>query len=1206
MQRHSYTDQAKANERQKSFLDLGIFKSSVSYRKVRDIQLANPNVPVCLLGCGWSIEQGTGKQIKKLPGPYYWATPSYLEGVRFLDLVKMLTDMHPGERNHCTMVLAEKPVHVFVDFDAGSSTEPDHVSKDALYRKVQGREEQVQIEWRRLFNTYFQQVYGRLPDLSGLHWETASTTGKFSLHAHLTTEAFETVDHHKRFMAGFVAFLKTQPESETLMYYCAEPNPKHKKQVALLIDDTVYTKNRNFRLIECCKPGKQPLRWIPDSGHIISKEKQKQPSIKELVFRGMISYSIDVDECNLLRFDTLEVNSPALLHQRSIAVACTAAHAQVNLPLDNLKEHTRVTPETDSSIKGGGSVVSKAAVSPMAQSTIQCILSDGKMLGPNVRVNACHYTVYLRSNATKTVCLQGDCRVGTAACMWKSDHSVSPVKMYYHENAASSFVISENDVKLRDWACGQDQVSIVPLSTEQRSFVRMIMKDASRTGSSNLAHDHSLTGESDSESDIESEASIQSSASQSISASTQVEGHYSASVQSERVSRGESATSASSLSDHHDGASDSDRSSRKRKAQDDLQVPADEGVKPILSLAQSSILALPSRDQRETQFNPWGLHTVDCHLVRDTRPLQSSIEEIVKRWEDSRDTRHRVKKAKRKYSGRDQKQELNCKLQELQKELWNDIVAYLNQYFKLSIRIPEPLVIVTLVAELDGGKHREWQSDYFAIKSFLVSYSYLNVTVQGRTLKVAQMWLDHSQCARFDQIIFQPAPDGQIIPKDSETSCNHNLWTGFKISSFDATRYMQSLSSNSECARHLICPLLHHIWSIWCRGSRDLYEYTMNWMAWCIQKPHIKTGVALVIRGDKGSGKGIVMDVLGKIFGRKHYYHAQRAEQLLGDFNDHLQSCLLCFVDEVTFADDVRLTNVLKGMVTESTININTKFKSRMVLDSYMNLVLAGNMAKLVECEGNERRYFVLETDNRWSGQQTQATADYFARIRSVPPEILRAFLSRRDISGFNPRSMPFSAAMRDQKALSLIPLHRWWNECLVRGYVAQTADALTGTTSNQLHTESQEGVSDEEWMEQMWQRPLQKDMVIRSFGQWCRDAGIKRTDEASGSFWKSMHDLLKHNTWVDGLAPGAESLLKFTRPVCKAVSGQSSTTRVHMVHFPSLKLSRKLFCQNVVHDEGWCFDQQGENCFSSNRGILNDLPSDNDLGVSVLPMHTN
>lgn len=263
-------------------------------------------------------------------------------------------------------------------------------------------------------------------------------------------------------------------------------------------------------------------------------------------------------------------------------------------------------------------------------------------------------------------------------------------------------------------------------------------------------------------------------------------------------------------------------------------------------------------------------------------------------------------------------------------------------------------------------------------------------------------------------------------------------------------------------------------------------------------------------------------------------------------------------MDEVTFANDKTATNLTKTIITESTVNVNTKYKSRYTLDSYINLIFAGNLPKLIECEGNERRYFALETNDRWSGSQTLQSQQYFKRIASTPPEVLRYFLSHRDISLFNPKVIPSSKALRDQKSLSLSLVNGWLHRCLVRGRI------LDFVPSSQLQATSTATVpkatdSEVEQLAAEWEAPIVKAHVYPAFLQYCKDLSRKATGE--NSFWKELYAVfpqrfpenkLEHRIRING-------------------------TQTQVLKFPCLERSRQLFREHAVHEATWSFEAQGE-----------------------------
>ena len=82
-----------------------------------------------------------------------------------------------------------------------------------------------------------------------------------------------------------------------------------------------------------------------------------------------------------------------------------------------------------------------------------------------------------------------------------------------------------------------------------------------------------------------------------------------------------------------------------------------------------------------------------------------------------------------------------------------------------------------------------------------------------------------------------------------------------------------------------------------------------------VQKPDEKPGVALVLRGDEGAGKGFLANMLGRLCPH-HYVVISQSAHLTGRFNSHHQQCLLMFVDEGFWAGDKQGEGALKHLVT--------------------------------------------------------------------------------------------------------------------------------------------------------------------------------------------------------------------------------------------------------------------------------------------------
>lgn len=351
---------------------------------------------------------------------------SFLGGVTFNKLLQAYRCMDPNDMCMGAVVLENTPAHLYFDFDAGLSTREDRQlgAAQALAIKVQGREQQVKHEFVASFATFFQQVYHRAPNWIGLHWETASdlASGKFSLHAHLITEAFVDVRHMHRFMCAYLEYVSDQWRDGNIEWL----QHNQGEDVANLLDGSVYTSNRVFRLVGNRKPCKTPLRPCP------STVDEAQLSWQELVFRGMPSLAIDVAEEALLTFA-----GEATTSGRKRARPPPATLLNCEPTRKKLKRHTATV------------------TAPHALAVLEQIFAHASVLGPQPRISACRTVVSEATGATQQrTRFEGTFELGSAWCPTRTRaNNATP---YTHEHTLVSFCVTARCVSVYDFCCGTD------------------------------------------------------------------------------------------------------------------------------------------------------------------------------------------------------------------------------------------------------------------------------------------------------------------------------------------------------------------------------------------------------------------------------------------------------------------------------------------------------------------------------------------------------------------------------------------------------------------------------------------------------------------------------------------------------------------------------------------------------------------------------
>lgn len=286
-------------------------------------------------------------------------------------------------------------------------------------------------------------------------------------------------------------------------------------------------------------------------------------------------------------------------------------------------------------------------------------------------------------------------------------------------------------------------------------------------------------------------------------------------------------------------------------------------------------------------------------------------------------------------------------------------------------------------------------------------------TNTGRETTLGAYWFTHPQRREYKGITFNPkeTPDGY-----------YNLWTGFAVTPMEG-----------DCFRFLT-----HIRENIASGNEAIYDYIVDWMAQAIQHPDELLGVALVLRGSMGTGKGVFANGFGSLFGR-HYLPLAQSSQLTGKFNAHMKDKCLLFADEAFWAGDKQAEGVLKSLITEPSLVIEGKGENAFKIKNHLHFIFATNNDWCVPAGPRERRFFVLDV-----GEKRMQDNEYFAAIQkeldSGGREALLHYLLNLDISNRNLRQFPQTPALLEQKIYSMTPIQKFWFGKLSSGYLCNAA----------------------------------------------------------------------------------------------------------------------------------------------------------------------
>jgi hypothetical protein len=292
----------------------------------------------------------------------------------------------------------------------------------------------------------------------------------------------------------------------------------------------------------------------------------------------------------------------------------------------------------------------------------------------------------------------------------------------------------------------------------------------------------------------------------------------------------------------------------------------------------------------------------------------------------------------------------------------------------------------------------------------LLSAEKVTVTVKKKTdhgtesrpkeLKLAKNWLEHPAHLRFDGIGMYPEGRnryGRPYRDDPHTARHYNLWHGYDFEPKPGDWHLMK----------------EHIFNILCRKDQTKFEYLMNWMAFVLQKPWVKPGVAVGAIGGKRVGKGIVSNSLRDIIGKKHARMVAQKDHATGKFAG-LGPLRFLQVEEALFSGDRRIVGPLKAMITEPTMTVEEKFRKPVEIDSYTAFWFNSNETRhAVSATGDDERYFVLDVSDEKKGDRAYFKA-IIDELDDGGREAMAYDLMHRDIAMFDVRDVPLTEAFGD------------------------------------------------------------------------------------------------------------------------------------------------------------------------------------------------
>jgi hypothetical protein len=326
---------------------------------------------------------------------------------------------------------------------------------------------------------------------------------------------------------------------------------------------------------------------------------------------------------------------------------------------------------------------------------------------------------------------------------------------------------------------------------------------------------------------------------------------------------------------------------------------------------------------------------------------------------------------------------------------------------------------------------------FFSYPQFINCYrSHFLLRAGQRAVLLGKAYLESPRHRHFDgQLVCKPPGVTEPARPDDK-----NLWPGLAVQPQPGDWSL----------------LQHHIRENICGGDPTNYEYLLNWLALLVQFPGRLPGTAVCLRGEQGTGKTFFVKCVAQIFRPESVATVTNPELIVRRFTSVLSARVLIFADEAFFAGDPSSRGRLQALITDRTNVIERKGFEPVTEDNCVHLMIASNEEWVISLNEHDRRFLVLDV-----AKTHMQDLAYFEAIQRQQEDggtaaMLHDLLAR-DLAGFNPMELPWTAAKQDQKNRSRHGFGAWWHHVLTEG----TSDNWQGVRPKRLLYDSYRSYAD-------------------------------------------------------------------------------------------------------------------------------------------------
>ncbi len=229
----------------------------------------------------------------------------------------------------------------------------------------------------------------------------------------------------------------------------------------------------------------------------------------------------------------------------------------------------------------------------------------------------------------------------------------------------------------------------------------------------------------------------------------------------------------------------------------------------------------------------------------------------------------------------------------------------------------------------------------------------------GKSFKFINKWCEDPAIKVYDRMDFCPY-NGKFRAEDNFRK--FNLFTGYNTN-INSKDFTNDIGTRNK----IIQPFLDIVKAL-CQDNETYFNYFIMWLAQMIQEPTHKLAYCFIIKGNQGTGKGLLIKALKNILGSQHIISSSKPNDFLGEHAEGCVNKILINMNECDGKDTWNYEGLIKSLVSEDKLTINPKYLRPFEISNYARMLITTNNGNpiSIDAKTTDRRFIVYESSNKF------------------------------------------------------------------------------------------------------------------------------------------------------------------------------------------------------------------------------------------------